>query len=69
MTDLQTSLKDLVRPHLTDKSLGRIDNVLDFFSDAQFLDSLYVPNKNPETATQMGVLMELLNKCMEEGVL
>ncbi len=32
MTDLKSDLKELVRPHLTDKSLGRIDYVLDFFS-------------------------------------
>lgn len=67
--DLQSDLKDLVKPHLTEKSLGRIDHVLDFFSKNDFLDSLYVPDKNPEVAKQMAVLMELLNKCMEEGVL
>ncbi len=25
--------------------------------------------RNPETSKQMGVLMDLLNKCMEEGVI
>lgn len=69
VSDLQGDLKTLVKPHLTEKSLGRIDQVLDFFSNAQFLDSLYVPHKNQDAAKQMGVLMDLLNKCMEEGVL
>lgn len=40
-----------------------------FFGDAEFLDSLYVPKKNEEVAKQMGVLINSLNKCMEEGVL
>ena len=69
VTGLQADLKRLVAPHLTDKSLGRIDNVLEFFSNAQFLDSLYIPEKNVEVSKQMRVLMDLLNKCMEEGVL
>eukprot|EP00095_Tigriopus_kingsejongensis_P001775 maker-scaffold339_size202159-snap-gene-1.21 protein:Tk01775 transcript:maker-scaffold339_size202159-snap-gene-1.21-mRNA-1 annotation:"tumor necrosis factor alpha-induced protein 8-like protein" len=69
VSDLQGDLKSLVKPHLTEKSLGRIDQVLDFFSNAQFLDSLYVPDKNQEAAKQMGILMLLLNRCMEEGVL
>ena len=69
VTGLQSDLKRLVAPHLTDKSLGRVDNVLEFFAHAQFLDALYVPDKNVDVARQMGVLMELLNKCMEEGVL
>ena len=66
---LQTDLKSIVKPHLTEKSLGRIDLVLDFFSTADFLDSLYVPDKNNNVAKQMSTLMDLLSKCMEEGVL
>jgi len=69
VNDLQADLKELVRPHLTEKSLGRIEHVLGFMSQSDFLDSLYVPEKDPESAKQMGVLMDLLNKCMEEGVL
>jgi len=67
--DLKSDLKDLVRPHLTEKSLGRIDHVMGFFGEAEFLDSLYVPKKNEDVAKQMGVLINSLNKCMEEGVL
>lgn len=67
--DLRKELKALVKPHLTDKSLGRIDHVLDFFSADNFLDSLYVPDKKLEVTKQMGVLMSFLNKCMEENVL
>lgn len=69
ITDLQTDLKSLVRPHLTDKSLSRIDQVLEFFSSADFLDSLYIPDKNVEMGNHMATLMDLLTKCMEEKVL
>ena len=47
----------------------RIDHVMGFFGEAEFLDSLYVPKKNEDVAKQMGVLINSLNKCMEEGVL
>ena len=47
----------------------RIEHVMGFFGDAEFLDSLYVPKKNEDVAKQMGVLIISLNKCMEEGVL
>ena len=90
--DLKKDLKDLVRPHLTEKSLGRydhcsnnidfqyftylipffiyrIEHVMGFLGDAEFLDSLYVPKKNEDVAKQMGVLINSLNKCVEEGVL
>uniref|UniRef100_A0A336LID2 CSON001342 protein n=1 Tax=Culicoides sonorensis TaxID=179676 RepID=A0A336LID2_CULSO len=39
--EIHTMLKDLVKKHLTDKSLLRIDDVFDFFENAQFLDKLF----------------------------
>ncbi len=35
VAELKDDLKELVRPHLTEKSLARIDFVLDFFSQVQ----------------------------------
>ena len=31
LSDIREQLKEIARPHLTDKSVGRIDQVLDFF--------------------------------------
>ncbi|XP_040565682.1 tumor necrosis factor alpha-induced protein 8-like protein isoform X2 [Lepeophtheirus salmonis] len=70
LSELKNQLQNLVKPYLTDKSLGRIDNIIEFFSEPDFLDSLYSPNKrNSETVTQMGVIVDNLNKCIEIGVL
>jgi hypothetical protein len=69
LVELRDDIKTLIRPHLTDKSLGRVDHVMDFFSQADFLDSLYVPGKNKDVAAQMAVIMQMLNTCMEEGTL
>lgn len=69
LEDLKRDLRALARPHLTDKSVSRINHVMDFFARKEFLDSLYVKDRNAEVATQMKALMELLNKCMEEGVI
>lgn len=69
VSKLREDLRDLVRPHLTDKSLSRIDQVTDYFSDPKFLDALYLPDRNPEVAEQMAKLMDMLNNCMEEGVI
>lgn len=35
-------LRELTKRHLTDKSLLRIDNVFDFFSNPTFLDTIFV---------------------------
>ena len=35
----------------------------------EFLDSIYVPKKNPEMREIMGRVVEDVNSCMEAGVL
>lgn len=42
--EIHTMLKDLVKNHLTDKSLMRIDEVFTFFEDPDFLDELFKEN-------------------------
>ena len=67
MGDHQYSIFNLFNPSII--LFYRIEHVMGFFGDAEFLDSLYVPKKNEDVAKQMGVLITSLNKCMEEGVL
>eukprot|EP00096_Caligus_rogercresseyi_P003253 TRINITY_DN1599_c0_g1_i2.p1 TRINITY_DN1599_c0_g1~~TRINITY_DN1599_c0_g1_i2.p1 ORF type:complete len:212 (-),score=66.50 TRINITY_DN1599_c0_g1_i2:51-626(-) len=70
LSELKSQLQSLVKPHLTEKSLGRIDNIMEFFGNPEFLDALYSPVKrNSETYDQMGIIVEHLNKCLEVGVL
>jgi hypothetical protein len=51
--DLRSDLKALVKPHLTEKSLERVDHVLGFFADAELLDSLYIPNRDGGRTSQI----------------
>ena len=44
IAECRTLLTNLVKNHLTPKSLGRIDNIFDFFSDGPLLDSLFRPD-------------------------
>lgn len=90
LRDIQSDLKAVVRPHLTEKSLGRcvlimeldplscqtcsilfprIDHMMDFFSQPQFLDSLHAADKTTDLSRQVAVLMALLNTCLEKGVI
>ncbi|XP_018022954.1 tumor necrosis factor alpha-induced protein 8-like protein [Hyalella azteca] len=67
ITDCRDLLKALVKDHLTDKSVGRIDHVLDFFSNGAFLEEMF--RKDSQYRPQMKVIIEDLNKAMDEGEL
>ncbi|KAF2351939.1 Transposase Tc1-like [Trinorchestia longiramus] len=67
INDCRDLLKRLVKEHLTDKSIGRIDHVLDFFSDGDFLEEMF--RKDSVYRPQLKVIIEDLNKAMDEGEL
>lgn len=69
LTDLENVLKTLIKPHLTENSVGRVDQVFSLFKTPDLLDSLYVHNKNPEVREIMGRVVEDLNECIESGAL
>jgi len=69
LTDLEKTLKTLIKPHLTEKSVARVDQVFVLFKTPDLLDSLYVHNKNQEVREIMGRVVEDLNECIESGVL
>ena len=60
-------LHKLVQRHLTDKSLMRIDNVCNFFSDADFLDALF--RSDGELRHLLGQMIDDLHKMIDDGVL
>ena len=65
ITEVHQLLKDIVRNHLTDKSLARIDEIFDSFNDPQFLESIFRadgPHKDV-----MGKICEDLNKILEQN--
>ncbi|KAB7501180.1 Tumor necrosis factor alpha-induced protein 8-like protein [Armadillidium nasatum] len=63
--ECRTLLKQLVEKHLTDKSLQRIDYVLNFFSGTQFLEDVF--KKDSPYRTTMQVIVDDMNKALEAG--
>lgn len=65
INDCRALLKKLVKEHLTDKSIGRIDHVLDFFSDGVFLEEMF--KKDSKYRPQLKAIIEDMNKALEQG--
>ncbi|SPP72976.1 tumor necrosis factor alpha-induced protein 8-like protein isoform X1 [Drosophila subobscura] len=65
IAESRVALKSIVQPHLTDKSLGRIDEVFDFFGDAALLETAFKPD-SPYRET-MGKIVADINSAMETG--
>jgi len=69
LTDLESLLKGLIARHLTDKSLARVEQIFGVVKTGEFLDSIYVPLRNPEMRELMSHVVNDLNSCLEQGVL
>lgn len=57
--------QQIVRRHLTQKSLDRAESVFQYYGNADFLDSVYKKENRPLLMT----LVDCLNKMMDDGVL
>merc|ERR1719317_1925229 len=69
LAELETLLKNLISNHLTDKSVGRVEQIFGVVKTPEFLDSVYVPKKNIEMQEIMGKVVTDLNCCLEAGIL
>ena len=58
-------LKEIVRNHLTDKSISRIDEIFESFLEPHFLESLFRPD-GPHREV-MAKICEDLNKILEQN--
>lgn len=67
LTECKTLLKQIVQPHLTDKSLGRIDTVFNFFTNPAFLDAIF--KKNSDYSDTMTKIISDMHSALEEGEL
>ncbi|XP_070507232.1 tumor necrosis factor alpha-induced protein 8-like protein isoform X2 [Chironomus tepperi] len=65
ISEIHQLLKDIVRNHLTDKSLARIDEIFDCFNDPQFLESIF-RHDGPHKEV-MAKICEDLNKILEQN--
>ena len=63
--DCRDLLKQLVGNHLTDKSLGRIDHVLDAFTDPAFMEEMFRPETPHRPILQK--IIEDMSKAFDEG--
>jgi len=69
LTVLEALLKGLISAHLTDKSVGRVEQIFGVVKTPEFLDSVYLPKKNIEMREIMGKVVSDLNCCIEAGIL
>ena len=67
LSECQSMLKELVVHHLTDKSLGRIDNVFGFFGNTEFLASVF--RSDSLYRKILSEMVDDLNKMLEDGTL
>ena len=68
-TELENMLKTLVRLHLTEKSVTRVEQIFEVLKTAEFLECVFVPGKNTDMRNLMERVVDDLNSCMEAGVL
>lgn len=67
MTDSQDLLKRSVKNHLTEKSLNRIDNVYELYSNAELLEEAFTPDS--KYRSYLGSIVTGLNTLLEQGEL
>lgn len=60
-------LKELIKRHLTDKTLLRVDKIFDFFSNPVFLDSVFI-NKNSELTETVHVIINDLKELLDKDL-
>lgn len=65
ISESHASLKRVVRRHLTDKSLNRIDDVFEFFGDSTLLETAF--KQNSPYREIMGKIVDDINTSMDAG--
>lgn len=65
LNECRSLLKQIVQPHLTDKSIGRIDMVFNFFSNPPLLDIIF--KKNSEYSEIMTKIIADMHSALEDG--
>ena len=61
----RTAVLSLIRPHLTDKSQDRCDQVFDFMTNSEFLDCVF--RQDSEHRSTLGLLVTDVNKALDAG--
>lgn len=66
LTSCRNSINSVIRNHLTDKSLKRVENVFDFFKERQFLEEVF---KNSKYSSFMDSIVKDTRVLLDEGSL
>jgi hypothetical protein len=64
LKNCQTMIQQIVKSHLTDKSKQRIENIFIFFSNQNFLESVFRDHK---FSVQMDKIVDDVRKLVDEG--
>ncbi|KFM59195.1 Tumor necrosis factor alpha-induced protein 8-like protein, partial [Stegodyphus mimosarum] len=67
LNECRALIKNLVMRHLTDKSIGRIDHVFNFFANPSFLDAVF--SRDSSHKELLGRIIADMHKLMEDGSL
>jgi len=66
LTNCRNSINSVIKNHLTDKSLKRVENVFDFFKERQFLEEVF---KTSKYRSLMDVIVKDTRVLLDEGSL
>eukprot|EP00092_Neocalanus_flemingeri_P000461 GFUD01000490.1.p1 GENE.GFUD01000490.1~~GFUD01000490.1.p1 ORF type:complete len:193 (-),score=46.73 GFUD01000490.1:228-806(-) len=72
LTELETLLTNLISPHLTEKSVGRVEQIFGVVKTEEFLDQIYQPKwfvLYPEMRQLMGQVVDDLIACLDAGTI
>lgn len=61
----RTAIITLIKPHLTDKSQERCDQIFDFITHQDFLE--FVFQQDSELRPTLGLLVDDINKALDAG--
>ncbi|KAI4501090.1 hypothetical protein M0802_003893 [Mischocyttarus mexicanus] len=61
----RSAIQGLIKPHLTDKSQDRCDQVFDFLRNPEFLDAVF--RQDSEHRPILGMLVSDINKALDAG--
>lgn len=65
LSESHAALKSVVERHLTEKSLGRIDEVFSFFGDSKLLETAF--RTDSPYREVVGAIVNDLNRAMDNG--
>lgn len=65
LMECQASLGAIVKRHLTEKSLQRVQHVFGVFNDARFLDAVF--QRDSEHHDLLGLIVKDMSKAMDAG--